>query len=183
MQKLVNGYEIRRGEQLDIPALISVDRAASELFRPTGLIPEMAAIPESVPADILAAAVANNMLLVADDKDGAVGFALCQPIDDFLYLDQLSVHPEHGRKGLGSALVKSVFGLAKDNKFSTIVLSTFRDIPWNGPFYRSLGFREIPRKKLTDWMLTIEENQAATLDVNQRCFMHYQVRRSSWLGR
>ena len=183
MRKLGNEYKIRYGEQLDIPALISLDRAASELFRPTGLIPDMSAIPESVPTDILAAAIANSMLLVVHDSDGVVGFSLCQQIDNCLYLDQLSVHPEHGRKGIGSALVKSTFKLAKDNKLGTIVLSTFRDIPWNGPFYRSLGFREIPRKKLTDWMLKIEEKQAETLDVSQRCFMIYQVRRAFWPSR
>ena len=178
MTKLPDGYEIRLATNLDIPALIAADRAASELFRPTGLIPDMAAIPQSIPADTLAEGIENGMLLTATSKSGPVGFGLCQQYEERLYLHQLSVDPAHGRKGLGGALVRYVFALAEDKSCGSITLSTFRDIPWNGPFYAKLGFREIPRKKMTKWMLAVEAAQAETLDVTQRCFMRRPVRKS-----
>ena len=59
-----------------------------------------------------------------------------------------------------------------------MTLSTFRDLPWNAPFYRTLGFRELPRKQMTDWMLEIETRQAAVMDVTKRCFMR---RKARWL--
>lgn len=176
MKGLPAGYGIRFGELLDLPILIAVDRAASELFRPTGLIPDMAAIPESVPAEVLANAVEDGMLIVAHDEESPVGFALCRQRERYLYLEQLSVDPDHGRQGLGKLLVNMVVNLAAEHRCNVVALSTFRDVPWNGPFYRSLGFREIPRNKLESWMLEIEQEQSATLDVSQRCFMRRSVR-------
>ncbi|MDP1554166.1 MAG: GNAT family N-acetyltransferase, partial [Hyphomonas sp.] len=90
----------------------------------------------------------------------------------------VSVHPEHGRRGLGAALIRRVFQDAADRGLKTVTLSTFRDLPWNAPFYRTLGFRELKRRQLTDWMLDIEARQAAVMDVTKRCFM---VRRAGWL--
>jgi len=170
LSMLPEGYKIRFAERLDIPALITSDRAASELFRPTGLIPDMAAIPQSIPADILAEAIEQAMVLCVTKEGQPVGFALCQIQGKQLYLHQLSVDPQHGRKGLGAALTRHVFTLA--------ALSTFRDVSWNGPFYEKLGFREIPRKKLKPWMLEIEADQAETLDISKRCFMLRPVRGS-----
>ena len=178
MAGMPDSYDIRFAEQLDIPALIAADRAASELFRPTGLIPNMATIPESVPADVFSQAIDDGMVLAVADADGPVGFALCRPFGDVLYLDQISVDPAHGRRGLGRALMAHVQLLAEDHRLGAVVLSTFRDLDWNGPFYKSLGFKEIARSKLTDWMLDIEAAQAETLDVNKRCFMRKPVKKS-----
>ncbi|MEM7005987.1 MAG: GNAT family N-acetyltransferase [Pseudomonadota bacterium] len=181
MAGLLDGYHIRFAEQRDIPALIAADRAASELFRPTGLIPDMGTIPESIPADELSQAIEDGMIIAVSDDQGAIGFAMSRIQGDLLYLDQVSVDPEHGQKGLGKVLMFHVFALAEDHKLSGVALSTFRDLPWNGPFYRNLGFRELPRKKLEDWMLEIEATQAESMDVSQRCFMMRPVRRGLFL--
>lgn len=177
MSKLADGYTIRLAEQLDIPALIAADRAASEMFRSTGLIPDMAAIPESIPVDILAEAIDLKHMIVAADGAGPVGFALVQPIENTLYLDQISVDPTHGRKGLGTALLREVYQKAIDSEYASVTLSTFRNVKWNGPFYRRAGFKEIARRHMADWMLEIEAAQSETMDVSQRCFMQRSVRR------
>ncbi len=183
MAGLPAGYEMRAAVQGDIPAILAADRAASELFRPTGLIPGMSAIPESVPADVLSRSIESGLVLVAADGEGPVGFALCQVKPPVLYLDQISVDPAHGRKGLGRALMMALFPLAEARGADAVILSTFREVPWNGPFYASLGFKEIPRRRMTDWMLEIEAMQAAELDVSKRCFMRRPVRRFALLRR
>ena len=177
MSKLADGYTIRLAGQLDIPALIAADRAASEMFRSTGLIPDMAAIPESIPVDILAEAIDLKHVIIVADEAGPVGFALVQTIENTLYLDQISVDPAHGRKRLGTALLRAVCQKAIDHECTSVTLSTFRDVKWNGPFYRRSGFKEIARRNMADWMLEIEERQAETLDVSKRCFMQRPVRR------
>lgn len=177
MAGLPSGYEIRVARQGDIPALLAADRAASELFRPTGLIPGMSAIPESVPVDVLSRSIENGLVLVVADQEGPVGFALCQVRPPVLYLDQISVDPAHGRRGIGRALMIALFPLAESRGADAVILSTFRDVPWNGPFYASLGFKEIPRRRMTDWMFEIEAMQAEELDVTKRCFMRRPVRR------
>ena len=177
MAKLPADYTLRFATPLDIPALIAADRAASELFRPTGLIPDMATIPESIPADIMTEAIEQGMVLAVADAAGAVGFAMARLQDKTLYLDQVSVDPAHGRKGLGKALVQELFVLADEHRCNVVALSTFREVAWNGPFYRRLGFKEVPRRQMSDWMLAIEAAQAETLDVSARCFMQKPVRR------
>ncbi|MBA3067134.1 MAG: GNAT family N-acetyltransferase [Hyphomonas sp.] len=179
MRRLPDGYSISGVAADEIPALIAVDLASGQLFAGTGLLPEWAE-GDFVPADVLEAAVPGGHLFAArSPKGNPVGFALTSVRDGSLYLDQISVDPAHGRRGLGGALVRRVVKDAGRRKLKTVTLSTFRDVAWNGPFYRSLGFREVPRRKMTGWMLDLEGAQAERgLDVDQRCFM---ARRSGWL--
>lgn len=165
-------FDITRADAADIPRLVELDIAANALFRETGLIAD-AALGEHVPADVLEAAIAAREVFVMRHQwtAEAAGFTLTSVRGDTLYLDQVSVHPDHGRQGLGGALVRRVIEDAKGRGLKSVTLSTFRDLPWNGPFYRKLGFREIRRDKLADWMHEIEAAQADKLDVSARCFM------------
>ena len=52
-----------------------------------------------------------------------------------------------------------------------IYLATFRDPPWNAPFYRKLGFHDVARADYLPWMSALEEGQAAFLDLSTRVFM------------
>lgn len=178
MRSLPEGYIIDSGKVGDTATLIEVDKAASDLFAPTGLL-SAEALADHVPAEVLdAASRGANLLVIRDSNMVSIGFALVSERGGELYLDQISVHPDHGRKGLGAALVTAVFQLAEMRKFKTVVLSTFRDLPWNAPFYAGLGFKELPHRKLEPWMLQIEAEQARELDVTKRCFMRRRVR---WL--
>lgn len=158
--------------------MIEIDLAAGQLFAPTGLLTGEA-LHDHVPAAVFEQAIEAGDVFRLTGEDGAViGFALVSQRGGTLYLDQISVHPDHGRQGLGAALVQHVFTLARQRKLKQVTLSTFRDVPWNGPFYRKLGFREMERKELADWMLDLERIQSASLDVSLRCFM---VRKIGWL--
>lgn len=172
------GYTISPATRDDISALIEVDLAAGQLFAPTGLIAGEAII-DHVPPIVFEQAIDAGDVHKAHGAEGEpVGFALISPRGGTLYLDQISVHPEHGRQGLGAALMHHVFRIARQRKLRRVTLSTFRDVPWNGPFYRRLGFRELSRQEMADWMLDLESIQAETLDVSKRCFM---MRKIGWL--
>lgn len=178
MQQAVKGYDIALADADEVHALIEVDKAASSLFAPTGLLSEEA-LQDHVPADILTHATEHGDLFVARHfSDGPIGFALVSPRGGTLYLDQISVHPDYGRNGVGAALVTRVIDAAKERKIRRVTLSTFRDLPWNGPFYRKMGFRELKRSEMADWMLELEAIQADSLDVSKRCFM---MRKTGWL--
>jgi len=178
MRSLPDGYSIRPADSDDIARMIAADIAASELFRPTGLIYDMAPVPNGVPAQILRDALKDDNVIAADFNGLAIGFVLMsvQGESDY-YLDQLSVDPAHGRKGIGSALVQACLQRAETLGHKNVYLSTFRTLAWNGPFYKKLGFKELPRRKLADWMLEIEDAQRAEMDVTKRCFMVRKVRR------
>lgn len=176
MRDLPEGYSIDSPNVEDIQSLISVDKAASALFAPTGLI-KASALNEHVPADILEAAIVLGDVFVARTRhQWPCGFALVSERGRGLYLDQVSVHPDHGQRGIGRALVARVLREAEARKLPHVTLSTFRDLPWNGPFYRSMAFKELPRGRLKPFMLEIEAAQAPHMNIHARCFMMRKIR-------
>jgi GNAT superfamily N-acetyltransferase len=67
------------------------------------------------------------------------------------HLEQLAVHPDHGRRGLGRALLRAGCAWAAGEGYDTLTLATYRDVPWNGPFYASEGFVEVG--PVDDWLV------------------------------
>ena len=77
-----------------------------------------------------------------------------------MYIEELDVLPTHGRRGLGGSLLEGVCGWAQAQGHAAVTLSTFRDVPWNGPFYRKHGFRDLPPAEWTPSMRAIREQEA-----------------------
>jgi N-acetylglutamate synthase-like GNAT family acetyltransferase len=60
------------------------------------------------------------------------------------YLKELSVDPDHGQRGIGTALLENYLDHARWLGFGVAALSTFRAIPFNAPFYARHGFAIVP---------------------------------------
>ncbi len=122
---------VRADELVLLPAL---EAAADTMFEPLdhGQFPG----PGS-PEDFAAALV----VLVAGDPP--VGLCRIDAVGDAAHLEQLSVHPDHGGRGIGRALLRAGIEWAKAHGYRELTLATYRDIAWNGPFYASEGFVEV----------------------------------------
>lgn len=84
-----------------------------------------------------------GFLLVAEAQDGVlIGFVHVLEINGHAHLEQLSVAPEHGRRGYGRMLVDAAKDETRRRGHSRLTLRTFADVPWNGPFYARIGFVE-----------------------------------------
>ena len=57
-----------------------------------------------------------------------------------LFINQLSVDPQHGRQGVGTQLMRHVELWAQEQRFHAVDLTTFVDVPFNKPFYERLGY-------------------------------------------
>ncbi len=79
--------------------------------------------------------------------DPPVGFAWLTLVCGHAHLEQISVVPGHGGRGLGRALLEGAIGWATEAGYPCITLCTFRDVAWNGPFYRSAGFVEVEEEE------------------------------------
>jgi GNAT superfamily N-acetyltransferase len=173
-------YRVRPARGNEVGELQNIDLASASLFRGTGLIDfgPLGEPSQPIPEDRLRKGFGDGLIWVAvDNVEELVGFALCSDRGDDLYLEQLSVLPRHGRQGLGTRLVRRCLQEAEARSFKRVSLSTFRKVAWNGPFYRKLGFREVPTWRLQDWQTEIRELQKQTMDVRLRCFMARQVKR------
>lgn len=72
----------------------------------------------------------------------AVAFARVDELDGQAHLEQLSVHPTAGRRGLGRALLEAAANESRLRGFTTMTLCTFAGVAFNAPFYASCGFEE-----------------------------------------
>jgi GNAT superfamily N-acetyltransferase len=72
--------------------------------------------------------------------DPPVGFVSVEVVDGYAHIDQLSVLTGHGGQGTGRALLDEVVRWARRVELAGVTLTTFRDVPWNAPFYRRVGF-------------------------------------------
>jgi GNAT superfamily N-acetyltransferase len=98
--------------------------------------------------DDLREACGEGRLWVATDaNDAPVGFALASRVGANAHLDELDVHPDHGRRGLGRSLVGAVIAWARATRLPAVTLTTLRNVAWNAPFYESLGFRILARSE------------------------------------
>lgn len=137
--KIPCGYRIEAAIATHIPFLNSIERAAATLF-PAGSIPDFI-LSDNVPEPMLVDAMQNNALWVAlDDNSTPVGYGFVQFVDGVALLAQLDVHPDHGRKGLGTALITKLAEVAHQRGATALYLTTFTHVPWNAPFYARLGF-------------------------------------------
>jgi GNAT superfamily N-acetyltransferase len=177
---------VTAAELRHLPGLQEVAFRADKRFIGLGLFNAGSSHDPGLPFSVLHEAQQAGLLFVALAPDGrAVGLATCRidaapgPFGLEVCLDQLSVEPEHGRIGLGGALLAAVYERARDHpsQLSGVWLSTFRKIAWNGPFYRRHGFFEVPRQKLSDYQLNVEDWQRASMDVSLRCFMRRPIKR------
>lgn len=78
------------------------------------------------------------------EGDPPVAFAALGRLGPDAHLEQVAVHPDASRRGLGTRLLTASLDWARAAGFKRMVLTTFRDIAWNGPWYARHGFQELP---------------------------------------
>lgn len=87
--------------------------------------------------------LAGRAVWVAARPDGTpVGFAIAGDLGGAFWIDEISVDPNHGRRGIGTALLKAVIEHARWAFYNAVMLSTFRNVPFNRPWYERHGFME-----------------------------------------
>jgi GNAT superfamily N-acetyltransferase len=141
----MTGPLLRAGTEADIDALLEVERRAAALLLGHGAY-DLFAMHSLAPQN-LQDGIAHGILRVAEVGGQAVGFALCSEVDGQAHLFEMDVVPEHGRRGIGSALLESVCSEAAERGFSAMTLTTLRDVPWNAPFYAERRFAELPEEE------------------------------------
>jgi GNAT superfamily N-acetyltransferase len=163
-------YTISVARPNDLPLLPAIELAAAKLL--TGHAPE-SVLTETTPYEVLEAAQRHGHLWVALVDDVPVGFAHVEVLEPTVaHLEEIDVQPEHGRRGLGRRLVMAVCAWAATAGYRSVTLTTFRDVPWNMPFYARLGFEVIPSEELSPALLSVVHNETCRgLDPMRRVAM------------
>lgn len=166
-----NDYEIRLAQVDELPLLGEIERAAGMMFQ--GVELDLVAEMEPLSLGLLQSQQAKGQVWVAVGPDGRpVGFAVATLVDDAVHLEEVSVHPRVGRRGLGTRLVQAVCNWADERGYPAVTLSTFRDVPWNAPFYARIGFRTMAEEELGPGLLAVRAHETEDgLNYQQRVFM------------
>jgi GNAT superfamily N-acetyltransferase len=123
---------VRAARPAELARLAAIEMTGEAMFAEHGIV-----FPPG-PATIKAAVAHGADVLVAGDPP--VAFAAIVDMDGHPHLEQISVQADQGRKGIGSALLSEVVRRSGPG----LTLITYRDVPWNGPWYLQHGFVELP---------------------------------------
>jgi GNAT superfamily N-acetyltransferase len=175
MKILESGYTIRSARVEELTMLSQIEKSAAVLFLDTPYA--FLANDEPLSLDFVQQRFQAGQVWVAVDKqDVVVGFAITREVDDTIYLQEMDVDPVHGCRGLGAALVETVCAWAQLQGYKTISLSTFRDLPWNAPFYAKLGFRMLDESELSIGFQQIRRQEMVDgLPIADRVMMSYEL--------
>jgi GNAT superfamily N-acetyltransferase len=174
----MSGYDVRPARAADLPALAAVERAAQAMFAHVGM-PELADAPVLSLAEVERYAAEGFVAVAEHPRDGIVGFVVVRPLGGAAHIQELDVHPDHGRQGLGRALLDRALAWARETGFATATLSTFRDVPWNAPFYARVGFRETAPGDASPALRALREHEAAEqLPIDRRVLMTMALERN-----
>ncbi|WP_437924790.1 GNAT family N-acetyltransferase [Sorangium sp. So ce291] len=166
---------VRPAIEADLPRLPEIERSASEAFRGTDL--DLEALASVTPADGWRDALRAGTLWVVDDGAGRpVAFLGAEAVGDELHVREFDVDLDRQGQGLGRRLLGHVIAWARAAGLQALTLTTFRTVPWNGPFYAAMGFRELSPAEAPPRLVAILENEARSgLDPAQRCAMRLDL--------
>src|SRR4029450_3952053 len=170
-------YRIRLARPDELPRLREIEDRAGAMFSGLDLIEE--ALDVSFPLEELITLVGLRQVWVACDiHDVPVGMVIASVRDGAAHIEEMDVLPARGRRGLGTLLLNQVCLWAQAQGHPAVTLSTFRGVPWNGPFYRKNGFRALQPSEWTSGMRAIRENETQHgLRAEARVFMRRELER------
>ncbi|EME64766.1 GNAT family N-acetyltransferase [Amycolatopsis decaplanina] len=150
---------IRLAVPEDLPVLQDIERAAGEPFRALG----MAAIADDDPPSIaaLTAFRREGRAWVWDAGDGPVAYLLAEVVDGHGHIEQVSVHPDHARQGIGRRLIEHAAEWASREGLAGLTLTTYAEVPWNAPYYARLGFATLDEESLTEGLRAVRAHEIA----------------------
>ena len=161
---------IRLATETDLQRLVDVEVEAGQLFRAVG----MSAVAEDVPqiADLRQAVGAERVWVTCVGAEVA-GYITAEVIDGNAHVAQVSVAPDYAGRGLGRAMIEFVEAWGRTAGCPATTLTTFRDVPWNAPYYLRLGYEVLPDSEIGPELARTMEHEASLpgIEASLRCAM------------
>ncbi|MEG8508520.1 GNAT family N-acetyltransferase [Klebsiella variicola] len=180
------GAVLRLTQESDIALLPAIERSAAQAFHQ---IPSLAWLADS---EVISVARHHDYLetehsLLAEAAGQPIGFILTEPLDDALFIVEVAVHQDWQHQGIGRMLLKQHQGIgrmllkqviegAQQMGYPAVTLTTFREVPWNAPFYTRLGFTMLDELTLPAGLAAKREQETRHgLPPESRCAMRLSL--------
>jgi GNAT superfamily N-acetyltransferase len=135
---------IRAVRSDELATLVAIERDAGRAFAAIGM-PEIAADDPGSVAELEAFRADGRAWVAVDGDDRPVAYLLGTVVDGCAHVEQVSVAPAFAGRGLGARLIDHLAAVAAAEGRPAVTLTTFRDVPWNAPYYARLGFVVVER--------------------------------------
>jgi GNAT superfamily N-acetyltransferase len=148
---------IREPTRDELPQLREIERDAGAMFAAVGM-PEVAA-HEPLPLAELERYRAAGHAWVAADGGQPVAYLVSSVVDGCAFVEQVTVAPSHARRGLGRTLLDNLAATSGRG----LLLTTFRDVPWNAPYYARLGFSVLEQEEYGPELAALVQRESAAI--------------------
>lgn len=169
-------WSIRAAEARDAEALPTLENSAGTLFRSFPSL-EWLADSEDLPVERYRELIAQGANWVAVDPDERPIAFLCGSVEeDELHIWELGVRRDLQRFGIGRSLLLAAIHEARWRSLAAVTLTTFRDVPWNAPFYARLGFEQLAGEAIGNRLERVLRADAERgLPIHDRCAMRLRL--------
>lgn len=169
--------EIKPTQLSEVELLPELERSAGKAFL---AMPELAFVANG---DVVSEAeherfVGLDASWVAHVNGQCCGFVCAEVFGAELHVWELAVHADAQKQGIGAALMAQIVEHAHKAGLAAVTLTTFRDVAFNAPFYKRLGFDYVEGEvlaqdaRLQDVLLA---EAAHGLPAQSRCAMRLLV--------
>lgn len=166
---------IRPTTAADLVLLADIERAAGTAFGEIGMALIAADDPLSL-EELRGYHSSGRAWVATDERDRPIAYVLVDDVDGCTHVAQVSVHPDHARRGVGRRLLEHVVAWTAARGATAVTLTTFLEVPWNAPYYARCGFRMLTEGELTPGLRSIRKQEGIRgMDRWPRCCMRRDV--------
>jgi ribosomal protein S18 acetylase RimI-like enzyme len=161
---------IRPARRSDLADLAVLEIEAGQLFHTVDLAEVAGHVPDQ---EALRRSHEQGLVWVAEHHGEIAGYVVATVVDGNAHIEQVSVAPAYARQGVGRQLISHVEEWGRRDDRPATTLTTFRDVPWNGPYYERLGYREVPAAEIASELAAALTHEASLpgIDACSRCAM------------
>jgi N-acetylglutamate synthase-like GNAT family acetyltransferase len=144
-----------------------LERQAAQRFLKVPAATQMTAakLQDTIDEEELELSLSQGGLWIARWNGVPAGFVATHLYPKMLYVREIDVLAEFGRRGIGKALISQAIEHARHLKLESVFLRTFREVAWNAPFYQRLGFQEVEERTWNHVMHTIVDVETCGWEV------------------
>lgn len=151
---------IRLAREEDLPVFQAIEVAAGRAFAEIGMTAVAGDEPPTL--EVLRGFRRDGTAWAHVDADDVPdAYLIAEIVDGSAHIEQVSVHPTAARKRIGRALIENLAQWARERGISTMTLTTFTEVPWNGPYYQRCGFRYLTDGETTAGLREIRAAEIA----------------------
>lgn len=161
---------VRPATAADVDRLVEIEISAGQSFHSVGLHTVAADVLD--PADVLEA-IQSEHAWVAEVGTDRAAYVRAELLDGNAHIAQVSVAAEYAGRRIGRTLIRHVEEWGRERGCPATTLTTFRDVPWNGPYYTRLGYQVLDESEIGPELTAVIAHEAGLPGVVEapRCAM------------